>query len=123
MSVGRVVGSRHTSTRGFRVIIDEDQYLQLDDLVVVATDVPGRGPIHTYGIVTEVEGVFEGASYESDTVRIAAEGSMPGAKVRSAEVAVTRVDPEVWVAPDPGGEVVRATGDDRRRALYTDEME
>jgi DNA helicase HerA-like ATPase len=123
MSVGRVVGSRHTSTREFRVIIEEDQYLQLDDLVVVETEVPGRGTIRTYGIVTEIEGIFEGASYESDTVRIAAEGSMPGAKVRSAEVAVTRIDPEVWVAPDPGGEVERAAGDDRRKALYTDEME
>ena len=32
---------------------------------------------------------------------------MPAAKVRSARVAVTRVDPEVWVSPDPG-EIVRA---------------
>jgi len=123
VSVGRVVGSRHTSTREFRVIIEEEEYLQLDDLVVVETEVPGRGTIRTYGIVTEIEGIFEGASYESDTVRIAAEGSMPGAKVRSADVAVTRIDPEIWVAPDPGGSVERAAGDDRRKALYTDEME
>jgi DNA helicase HerA-like ATPase len=120
--VGRVVGSRHTSTRDFRVIVDDDHYLQLDDLVVVETEVPGRGTVHTYGVVTESEAIFEGAAYESDTVRIAAEGSMPGAKVRSAEVAVTRVDPEVWVAPDPGGAVARASGEARAKALYTDEM-
>lgn len=121
--VGRVVGSKHTSTREFRVILDDDQYLQLDDLVVTRTAVPGAGEVATYGVVTEVEAIYEGAAFESDTVRIASEGSMPGAKVRSAEVAVTRVDPELWVAPDPGGLVERATGEARRKALYADEME
>ena len=122
MKVGHVVGSQHTSTREFRVIVDDDQYLQLDDLVVVRTEVPGRGEVRTYGVVTESEAVFEGAAYESDTVRIAADGTLPGAKVRSAEVAVTRVDPEVWVAPDPGGVVERARDEERAKALYADEM-
>jgi hypothetical protein len=120
--VGRVVGNRHATTRQFRVIVDEGEYLQLDDLVVVRTDVPKAGEVSTYGIVTESEGIFEGASFESDTIRIAAEGSMPGAKVRSAEVAVTRVDPELWVAPDPGGVVERARGEARDKAIYVDEM-
>ncbi|MBI5156859.1 MAG: ATP-binding protein [Acidimicrobiia bacterium] len=122
MTVGRVIGSQHTNTREFRVIMSETEYLQLDDLVVVDTDVPGAGRVSTYGIVTEVEAVYEGASFESDTFRIADEGSLPAAKVRSAQVAVTRVMPEVWVAPDPGGEVRRATGEARDRALYVDEM-
>jgi DNA helicase HerA-like ATPase len=121
--VGRVIGHQHTSTREFRVVIDDDSYLQLDDLVVVRTEVPGAGEVRTYGIVTESEGLLEGASYESDTVRIAAEGSMPGALVRSARVAITRVDPELWVAPNPGGLVERAAGEERRKALYADEME
>jgi len=122
MSVGRVLGSQHTNTREFRVVIDDEQYLQLDDLVVVRTEVPGKGEVATYGIVTESEAVFEGASFESDTFRIADEGSMPGGKVRSAQVAVTRVDPELWVSPDPGGLVERATGGARDKALYVDEM-
>ena len=122
MSVGRVLGSQHTNTREFRVVIGDGEYLQLDDLVVVTTEVPGAKEVSTYGIVTEVEAVYEGASFESDTFRIADEGSMPGAKVRSAQVAVTRVDPELWVAPDPGGAVERATGPARSKALYTDEM-
>jgi len=120
--VGRVLGSQHTSTREFRVVIGEERYLQLDDLVVVTTDVPGKDAVSTYGVVTEVEAVYEGASFESDTFRIAEEGSMPGAAVRSAQVSVTRVDPELWVAPDPGGLVHRATGEARDKALYTDEM-
>ena len=122
MTVGRVIGSQHTNTREFRVIMSETEYLQLDDLVVVDTEVPGAGRVATYGIVTEVEALYEGASFESDTFRIADEGSLPAAKVRSAQVAVTRVAPEVWVAPDPGGEVRRARGTDRDLALYVDEM-
>jgi len=120
--VGRVLGSQHTSTREFRVVIGDEAYLQLDDLVLVETAVPGYGPVHTYGVITEVEAVYEGASFESDTFRIAAEGSMPGANVRSAQVSVTRVDPELWVAPDPGGVVHRAAGEARDKALYADEM-
>lgn len=121
--VGRVLGSEHSSTREFRVVIGDSEYLQLDDLVVVETDVPGPGIVSTYGVVTEVEAMYEGASFESDTFRIAEDGSMPGAAVRSARVSVTRVDPELWVAPNPGGAVARATGEARSKALYSDEMD
>ncbi len=120
--VGRVLGSEHSSTSAFRVVLDDDDYLQLDDLVVVRTQVPKAGEVHTYGVVTEAEAVYEGATYESDTHRVAELGIMPASKVRSARVAVTRVDPEVWVSPDPGEPVERATGDDRDKALYVDEM-
>jgi DNA helicase HerA-like ATPase len=120
--VGRVLGSEHSSTGEFRVVLDEDEYLQLDDLVVVKTQVPQAGEVSTYGIVTEAEAVYEGAAFESDTHRIAELGIMPAAKVRSARVAVTRVDPEIWVSPDPGGAVERATGEQRERALYADQM-
>jgi DNA helicase HerA-like ATPase len=120
--VGRVLGSQHTSTSEFRVVLEDDEYLQLDDLVVVRTQVPKYGEVRTYGVVTESEAVFEGAQYESDTHRIAAEGILPGAKVRSAQVQVTRVDPELWVSADPGEVVERARGDERDKALYVDEM-
>jgi DNA helicase HerA-like ATPase len=121
--VGRVLGSQHTTTPEFRVVLEEDEYLQLDDLIVVRTEVPKVGEVRTYGVVTEAEAVYEGAQYESDTHRIAELGIMPAAKVRTARVAVTRVDPEVWVSADPGEEVARATGEERRKALYADEMD
>ena len=120
--VGRVLGSEHSSTSEFRVVLDDDEYLQLDDLIVVRTQVPKAGEVATYGVVTEAESVYEGATYESDTHRVAELGIMPAAKVRSARVAVTRVDPEIWVSPDPGEIVQRATGDERAKALYLDEM-
>lgn len=120
--VGRVLGSEHTSTSAFRIVLEEDNFAQLDDLVVVRTQVPKVGEVRTYGIVTEVAAVYEGASFESDTHRIAEAGILPAAKVRSAEVAITRVDPEVWVSPDPGEVAVRAHGAERAKALYVDEM-
>src|SRR5438552_744942 len=123
MRVGRVLGSDHASTSAFRVVVEEGEYLQLDDLVVVRTQVPKMGEVATYGVVTEVESIYEGASYESDTHRIAELGIMPGAKVRTTQVAVTRVSPEVWVSPDPGEIVERATGEQRAMALWADQME
>ena len=119
---GRVLGSQHSSTSAFRVVLDDDDFLQLDDLVVVRTQVPKAGEVRTYGVVTEAEAVYEGASYESDTHRIAELGIMPATKVRTAQVQVTRVDPEVWVSPDPGEAVERAVGEERAKALYVDEM-
>jgi DNA helicase HerA-like ATPase len=121
--VGRVLGSEHSNTATFRVVVDDDQFLQLDDLVVVRTEVPKVGEVRTYGVVTEAEAIYEGARYESDTHRIAELGIMPAQKVRSATVAVTRVDPEIWVSADPGEPVERATGEERSRALYADQME
>ena len=130
--VGRVVGIGHTSSQEFRVVLDEQAYLAVDDLVLVHTEVPGIGTLTTYGVVVESEATYEGASYESDVHRIAGDyamggglgvgGLQPAAKVRSAQVAVTRVDPEMWVAPDPGAEVFRARGIERDRALFADEM-
>ena len=122
-TVGRVMGIEHTSTQSFRVALLEDSYLQLDDLVVVRTQVPKIGEVATYGVVTETQAVYEGAAFESDTHRIAGEGILPAAKVRSADVAVVRMEPEVWVASDPGELVYRARGEERRKALYADEME
>ena len=121
-AVGRVLATEHASTQEFRVVLNAENYLQLDDLVLVRTEVPQAGEVRTYGVVTESEGIYEGASFESDTFRIAEEGILPAEKVRSAQVAVTRVDPELWVAPDPGGIVYRASGEERDKALYVDEM-
>ena len=122
-AVGRVLGSEHTRTAEFRVVVDDDRFLQLDDLVVVRTQVPKVGEVSTFGVVTEAEAIYEGAQYESDTHRIAEAGIMPAQKVRTARVAVTRLDPEIWVSADPGEIVERATGSERSRALYADQME
>ncbi|HEV2755614.1 MAG TPA: ATP-binding protein [Actinomycetota bacterium] len=120
--VGLVLGSEPTSTQEFRVVLHDDEYLQVDDLVVVHTHVPKVGEVATYGIVTETATVYEGASFESDTFRVAVEGTLPAEKSRTASVQTVRVLPETWVAPDSGQPVYKATGAERERALYVDEM-
>ena len=121
--VGRVLGVDPATSTEFRVVIDSDNYLQLDDLVQVRTLVPKAGEVNLYGLVTEVAARFEGARFESDMFLIAEQGLMPAELARSASVQTVRVDPEIWVAPDPGEPVYRVSGPARDKALYADEMQ
>ncbi|HVE76782.1 MAG TPA: ATP-binding protein [Actinomycetota bacterium] len=121
--VGRVLGLDPATSTEFKVVLDSQNYLQLDDLVMVRTRVPKAGEIKVYGLVTEASARYEGARFESDMQLIAEEGSMPAELSRSAAVQTIRVDPEVWVAPDPGEPVYRVRGEERNKALYADQME
>jgi len=120
--VGRVIGIDPATTGQYRVLLEPDNYLQLDDLVVVRTQVPKAGEVAIFSLVTEVAGRFEGARFESDTELIAKEGSLPAELARSATAQTIRVFPEIWVAPDPGEPVFRVAADSRDQALYADEM-
>jgi hypothetical protein len=120
--VGRVIGVDPATTGQYRVLLEPDNYLQLDDLVVVRTQVPKAGEVAIFSLVTEVAGRFEGARFESDTELIAKEGSLPAELARSATAQTIRVFPEIWVAPDPGEPVFRVAADSRDQALYADEM-
>jgi len=120
--VGLVLGSEATSTQEFKVVLHEGEYLQLDDLVVVKTQVPKVGEVDTYGIVVETSSRYEGTVFESDTFRVAVEGTFPAEKSRTATIQVVRVLPETWIAPDAGEPAFRAVDDEREKALYVDEM-
>ena len=120
--VGRVLGTQPASPLTFWTALLPDKWLQLDDVVVTRREVPGRGEVTTSGVVTQVQARHEGASFESD-VHLIAEGALPGEVVESAEVTVTRVEPEVFVPPTPGASVRRADGEERDVALYFDSME
>ena len=120
--VGRVVGTEDSTPLQFSVALDQDAYLQLDDVVVTVRAVPGREPVATAGVVTEVRARHEGATYGSDVFLIA-DGVLPAQVQEIAEVTTTRVDPEVYVPPWPGAFAYRATGDERAKALYFDQME
>jgi len=99
--VGRVVGTEDSTPLQFSVALDQDAYLQLDDVVVTVRAVPGREPVATAGVVTEVRARHEGATYGSDVFLIA-DGVLPAQVQEIAEVTTTRVDPEVYVPPWPG---------------------
>jgi DNA helicase HerA-like ATPase len=119
--VGLVAGTEDSTPLEWAVALDESSYLQLDDVVVTVRNLPTVGPVLTSGIVTQVRARHEGASYGSDVFLIS-EGVLPARIQEIAEVATTRVEPEVYVPPRPGEVVRRATGDERAQALYFDQM-
>jgi DNA helicase HerA-like ATPase len=119
--VGRVAGTEDSTPLQFAVALDEDSYLQLDDVVVTVRHIPGVGPILTSGVVTQVRARHEGASFGSDVFLIS-DGVLPARVQEIAEVSTTRVEPEVYVPPRPGEIVRRASGQERAQALYFDQM-
>jgi DNA helicase HerA-like ATPase len=120
--VGRVLGTDPAHPLDFWVGVTEDSYLQLDDIVAVETDVPGRERITLYGVVDMVRAKYEGARFDSDVFR-AAQGVLPVGIATAAHVSVTRIEPEIYVPPQPGQAAQRATGAQRDQALYFDRME
>ena len=120
--VGRVLGTLDATPLKFHVALLPDAYLQLDDVVTTSRVVPGLGRVSTSGIVTEVRARHEGASFGSDVFLIS-DGVLPAQVQEVAEIGTTRVEPEFYVPPRPGEPAYRATGDDRTRALYFDQME
>ncbi len=123
---GRVLGTRDSQPLDFWVAVDENRFLQLDDVIAVDTHLPqptndGREHVQHFGVVDEVRSAYEGATFHSDVFRVEA-GQLPVGLSTIAHVAVTRIEPEVFVPPRPGGAVRRALGDDRSFALYFDQM-
>ena len=120
---GLVLGAPDAASTplGFSVYVDPGRYLQLDDVVRAASPLPDGTEIDFYGVVDEVRAVQEGVSFASD-VALAREGVLPAEPAVTAHVAVTRVEPEIFVPPRPGQPVRLARGGDRDRALFFDAM-
>jgi DNA helicase HerA-like ATPase len=119
--VGRVTGTEDATPLQFSVALAPKQYLQLDDVVTTAREVPGIGEVRTAGVVTQVVARHEGTKFGSD-VFLVADNVLPAFVQEIAEVTTTRVEPECYVPPLPGAEVRRATGEERAHALYFDKM-
>ncbi len=119
--VGLVAGTEDSTPLVFRVAIGTGAYLQLDDVVLTVRDVPDVGPVSTSGVVTQVRARHEGASFGSDVFLIS-DGVLPAHVQELAEITTTRVDPECYIPPLPGTAAIRASGADRDRALYFDQM-
>lgn len=121
--LGLVDGSTPANTRRFQVVLFDESIAQLDELVVTTRTLPDGTELFHYGIVVEGTGTIEGAEFPSDTHRIAHARTMPGITSRRIEVQVLRTVPELWLPPEPGSVVRRASGDHRGRALFLDQME
>jgi DNA helicase HerA-like ATPase len=120
--VGRILGTQDAMPLEFWVAIDEGQFLQLDDVVVVETPLPDGRSVRLFGVVDLVRARHEGAKFDSD-VFLVEKGVLPALVSQAAHVRVTRVEPEVFVPPLPGRPVERAVGLDREQALFFDAME
>ncbi|HEY8172677.1 MAG TPA: ATP-binding protein, partial [Dehalococcoidia bacterium] len=119
--VGRVIGTDDAFALDFWVWIHEDHYLQLDDVVTVPLTLPDGKEVRIHGIVDKVRSRYEGARFDSDA-QLAAEQLLPVQIANAAHVTVTRVEPEIFIAPFPGRAVYKAVGVDRDEALYFDKM-
>jgi DNA helicase HerA-like ATPase len=122
VAVGRVLGTLDATPLQFWVAVQPGAYLQLDDVVVTARVLPSGDAVMISGVVTQVRARHEGASFDSDVFAIA-DGTLPAQVQEAAEITTTRVEPEIYVPPEPGAAVWRADGADRDRALYFDRME
>jgi DNA helicase HerA-like ATPase len=120
-TVGRVLGTQDAMPLEFWVGVEEGQYLQLDDVVVVETPLPDGRTVRLFGVVDLVRARHEGAKFDTDVFLIE-RGVLPAAVAEAAHVRVTRVEPEIFVPPRPGQEALRATGIDRDQALFFDAM-
>jgi hypothetical protein len=120
--VGRVLGTADATPLQFWTAVNPGSWLQLDDVVVTARQLPDRGPVTIAGVVTAVRARHEGAQFDSDVFAIA-DGMLPAQVQEAAEITTTRVDPEVYVPPSPGAPVHRATGEVRAAALHFDRMQ
>jgi DNA helicase HerA-like ATPase len=120
--VGRVLGTESATPLDWWVAIEPGQFLQLDDVVLVRTALPDGLEVRVSGVVDMVRAQHEGSRFESD-VFLVEQGLLPLQIARSAHVVSTRVEPEVWVPPQPGDQVVRVRGRDRAEALHFDAME
>jgi len=69
--VGRVTGTEDATPLQFSVALAPKQYLQLDDVVTTAREVPGIGEVRTAGVVTQVVARHEGTKYGSDVFLVA----------------------------------------------------
>jgi len=120
--VGMILGTEKSSPLDWWVAVSADQYLQLDDVVLVRTHVPSQGDLSISGVVDQVRAGHEGSRFESD-VFLSSQGVLPLPVARSAHVVTTRLEPELWVPPTPGDVVLRVRGLDREQALHFDSME
>lgn len=119
--IGRVLGTQDSMPLDFWLAVEEGQFAQLDDVVLVETSLPDGQIVKLFGVVDLVRARHEGARFDSD-VFLAESGVLPVSISQAAHVRVTRVEPEIFVPPLPGRPVLRAAGVDRDQALFFDGM-
>jgi DNA helicase HerA-like ATPase len=120
--VGVVLGSVDAGPLEFWIGISHDAVVQLDDIVVAEVILATGEVVSFFGVVDIVRKRYEGTQFDSDAFR-AADGTLPVEISYAAHIQVTRVDPEIFVPPQPGNAVRIVRGLEFQRALFIDRME
>ncbi|MCL4819332.1 MAG: ATP-binding protein [Vicinamibacteria bacterium] len=118
---GRVLGSVDATPLEFWIGVPAGGRVQLDDLVCVETALDDGSRVRFFGVVDVVRKRYEGQAFDSDAFRHA-EGTLPVDVSYAAHVAVTRIEPEVFVPPHPGDAARIVEGAEFEQALYFDRM-
>lgn len=115
--VGIIIGTKPASPLEFYVAVEKGNKIGLDECIYCKSE-----GIEFFGIVTEVYRYFEGVEYAFEN-KLAIEGLIPIEPAYIIKVNITRIEPEIYIPPDPGTEVFLAKGNLRDKALYYDQME
>ena len=118
----RVLGSMDSTPLDFWIGVAEGHAVQLDDPILVEALQPDGTRVRFFGLVDIVRKRYEGGQFDSDAFRVAA-GVLPADVSYAAHVQVTRIDPEVYVPPQPGTPARVVVGQEFREALFADRME
>lgn len=121
-TVGLVIGTRKSNPLEFWVGVSPGKYLQLDDVVFLRSKLPEGQEIIFYGLVDIVEKSFEGLSFDSDN-QLVQDGILPASLSHVARVTITRIEPEIFVPPNPGDAVFQAKNEQLDIALSYDNMD
>jgi uncharacterized protein len=119
--IGRVLGLADSQPLDYWLAVPVDEFVQLDDVVVVHRHLADKTDVTIYGIVDALVARHEGAKLETD-VFLSQKGVLPLGLTIKAHVTVTRVEPEIFVPPLPGDPVFQAAGMEREQALFFDAM-
>ncbi|NPA32230.1 MAG: ATP-binding protein [Aquificae bacterium] len=122
MKVGIVLGTKPSNPLEFWIGVEKGTFVQLDDIIVVRSRVDGTNQeIKFYGVVDEVIKYLEGVELVYDA-KLVNSGVVPANLAYMAKVSVTRIEPEVFIPPNPGDTAYKAQGEDFEKALYYDNM-
>lgn len=119
--IGRILGLADSQPLEFWIAVPVDDFVQLDDVVVVHRRLSNNKIVSIYGVVDSLIARHEGAKLETD-VFLSEKGVLPLGLTVKAHISVSRVEPEIFVPPLPGDPVFLAQGADRDQALFFDAM-
>jgi len=122
--VGCVLGTHPSTSLEFDVLVDPENYLEMDDIVYVESSIknyPDADKVTFYGTVTDIQRYNEGQAFDGDS-RLVKNGKLPVDYTFTAKVLITKIDPEIFISPRPTDNVYRATGERLAKALSFNQM-